>query len=198
VVSSASTDMITLVLGGARSGKTAFAQRLVPAEQPAVYIATAGPDDPEMQERVARHRRDRPAHWATLESPLDLALAVETATPLTAVLIVDCVTVWLSNLSWCHRSLSENDRAAQIVASVDSVIAAARRRTCILVSNELGSGLVPETALGREFRDLHGRTNQTLASAAERVWLIVAGLPLSLKGSVEATAVAMPSTLQLS
>jgi adenosylcobinamide kinase/adenosylcobinamide-phosphate guanylyltransferase len=166
--------------------------------QPAVYIATAAPDDPEMQERVARHRRDRPAPWSTLEAPLELATAIDTATPLNAVLIVDCVTVWLSNLLWRKRTIDERGRAKQISVSVDNVIAAAIRRSCILVSNELGSGLVPDTAIGREFRDLHGRTNQTLASAADRVWLIVAGLPLSLKGSIEATTVAMRSTLQLS
>jgi adenosylcobinamide kinase/adenosylcobinamide-phosphate guanylyltransferase len=198
VLSSASTDMITLVLGGARSGKSAFAQRLVSAEQPAVYVATAAPDDPEMHERVARHRRDRPAHWATVEAPFELAAAIATAPPAHAVLIVDCVTVWLSNLSWRHRDLDQDERAAQISSAVDGVIAAATRRSCIMVSNELGSGLVPETAVGREFRDVHGRTNQTLAAAADRVWLIVAGLPLSLKGSADATPVAMPSSVQLS
>jgi adenosylcobinamide kinase/adenosylcobinamide-phosphate guanylyltransferase len=190
--------MITLVLGGARSGKSAFAQRLVPAESPAVYIATAAPDDPEMQKRIDRHRRGRPAHWTTVEAPLELASAIDTAAPPDAVLIVDCVTVWLSNLSWRHHTLDENLRAAHVSASVANIIAAATRRSCILVSNELGSGLVPETAVGREFRDLHGRTNQTLAAAADRVWLIVAGLPLSLKGSGEQAAVAMPSALRLS
>jgi adenosylcobinamide kinase / adenosylcobinamide-phosphate guanylyltransferase len=176
--------MITLVLGGARSGKSAFAQRLIPPEQPAVYIATAAPDDPEMQKRVARHRCDRPSHWATLEAPIDLASAIDTAMPSNAVLIVDCVTVWLSNLSWLHRTLDEGERAEQISDSLDRVIAAAARRSCIVVSNELGLGLVPETVVGREFRDLHGRSNQTLASAADRVWLIVAGLPLLLKGGI--------------
>jgi adenosylcobinamide kinase/adenosylcobinamide-phosphate guanylyltransferase len=190
--------MITLVLGGARSGKSAFAQRLVSGEQPAIFIATAVPDDPEMVERVARHRRDRPAHWATVEAPLELASAIDTASPSNAVLIVDCMTVWVSNLSWRHRDLDKNERAAQIAAAVDHVIAAAMRRSCIMVSNELGSGLVPETAIGREFRDVHGRTNQTLASAAGRVWLIVAGLPLPLKASTDAAAVAMPSAIRLS
>jgi adenosylcobinamide kinase/adenosylcobinamide-phosphate guanylyltransferase len=194
--------MIALVLGGARSGKSAFAQRLVPADEPAVYIATAVADDPEMQARVARHQCDRPAHWTTVEAPLDLVSAIETATPQHAVLIVDCVTVWLSNLSWHHRALNDQERAGQIAISVERVITAAMRRSCILVSNELGSGLVPETAVGREFRDVHGRCNQQLAAAADRVWLIVAGIPLPLKGPVNAGAlnagaVAIPSTLQL-
>jgi adenosylcobinamide kinase/adenosylcobinamide-phosphate guanylyltransferase len=118
--------------------------------------------------------------------------------PPNAVLIVDCVTVWLSNLTWRHRTLDENERAEQISASVESLLASAKRRHCILVSNELGSGLVPDTAVGREFRDVHGRANQALASGAGRVWLVVAGLPLLLKGPADATPVAMPSAVQLS
>ena len=184
--------MLTLILGGARSGKSRYAQSLGGSSASVVYIATArsGDDvgDQEMGERIARHRADRPAHWQTIEEPLDLARAVREA-PGEAILLIDCITLWISNLMWEQSGLSAAALERQLLAQIDELIDALRKRAesspaageVVMVSNEVGGGLVPEHPVGRAFRDLHGFANQRLAEAADKVIFIVAGLPLQLK-----------------
>jgi adenosylcobinamide kinase/adenosylcobinamide-phosphate guanylyltransferase len=171
----------TLVLGGARSGKSAHAERLARDTGLArVYVATAQAFDDEMRERIARHRADRAADdWRTVEEPIGLpAVLAREARPDT-VLLVDCLTLWLTNLM-----LGERDIAAMQSALLAMLRGA--RGPVILVSNEVGLGLVPETLLGRRFRDAQGRLNQAIAAAVPRVVFVAAGLPLTLKHETEA------------
>jgi adenosylcobinamide kinase/adenosylcobinamide-phosphate guanylyltransferase len=164
----------TLILGGARSGKSRFAQTLAEAlPGPLVYVATARALDAEMAERIARHQADRGPRWTTLEAPDDLPARIA-ALPFGAVALVDCLTLWLSN-----RTLAAADIDADIAALTAAIETSAAR--LILVSNEVGWGIVPETPLGRRFRDHAGRANQAVAAVADRAALIVAGLPLWLK-----------------
>ena len=168
-----------LVLGGARSGKSAFAQAA--AEEAAReaggrtprLIATGQAFDAEMAERIARHQAERGESWATVEAPLALPGAVA-ALPVDAVAVVDCLTLWLSNLM-----LAEQDVEAAAGELVQAVAACPARLW--LVSNEVGLGIVPETPLGRRFRDEAGRLHQRLAQVADEVYFIAAGLPLRLK-----------------
>jgi adenosylcobinamide kinase/adenosylcobinamide-phosphate guanylyltransferase len=165
---------LTLVLGGARSGKSRYAEGLItPSPPPWVYVATAEALDAEMAERIAVHRSRRGAAWQTVEAPHDLAGALATVVADAAVL-VDCLTLWLSN-----RVLAN----AAIDAEIERLERALEERTgpVVLVANEVGSGIVPDNALGRRFRDLQGALNQRLAARADRVVLMVAGLPLVLK-----------------
>jgi adenosylcobinamide kinase / adenosylcobinamide-phosphate guanylyltransferase len=169
---------ITLVLGGARSGKSRYAESLVAASPPPwTYVATAQAQDAEMAGRIAHHRARRGAGWHTIEAPHDLAAAIDAA-PAGAIL-VDCLTLWLTN-----RMLAKSDIDGDIDADTGSLEAALARRggPAVLVSNEVGSGIVPDNALARRFRDLQGRLNQRLAAGADRVILVVAGLPLIVKG----------------
>src|SRR5580700_9718180 len=171
--------MLTLILGGARSGKSRFAQRLAARAQRVCYIATLVPgDDPEMQARMARHRADRPSSWRTVEEPLALADAVELAVRDADAVLVDCLTLWLSNLSWEHRAATEPRHLEDAVHSqIRRIAEAARSCHIILVSNEVGSGTVPESPVARAFRDLQGFLNQWAAEVADEVTLVVAGLP---------------------
>jgi len=165
----------TLVLGGARSGKSRYAESLIAALRPPwLYVATAEGRDAEMAERIANHRAQRASGWQTIDAPHDLASALGAA-PLGAPLLVDCVTLWLSN-----RMLADADVETEIRA----LEAALDRRAgpVVLVSNEVGSGIVPDNALARRFRDLQGQLNQRLAAGADRVVLVVAGMPLIVKG----------------
>lgn len=169
---------VTLVLGGARSGKSAFAQKAAEAlaqDQKPVLIATGQAFDDEMQDRIARHQADRGDAWRTLEAPLELAkvLCVQQRD---APVVVDCLTLWLSN-----HMLADHDLAVERAALIAAV--GACRARLWLVSNEVGWGVVPETPLGRRFRDEAGRLHQDLATVADEVFLIVAGLPLALKTS---------------
>ena len=167
---------LTLVLGGARSGKSRYAESLITAQAPPwLYVATAQAGDDEMAERIAAHRVRRDAGWQTVEAPHDLAGALDAA-PAEARLLVDCVTLWLSN-----RMLADADLDHEIDRLEDAL--ARRAGTTVLVSNEVGYGIVPDNALARRFRDLQGRLNQRLAARADRVVLVVAGLPLVVKGS---------------
>ena len=170
---------ITLVLGGARSGKSAFAQEAVETEATRagvspVVIATAQALDAEMAERIARHRRDRGAAWRTIEAPLDLADAIA-ALGAPDLAVVDCLTLWLSNVMAAERD------TATACDTLVSAVAAATPRALWLVSNEVGMGIVPENALARRFRDVAGRLHQRLAAKADAVYLVTAGLPLKLK-----------------
>jgi adenosylcobinamide kinase / adenosylcobinamide-phosphate guanylyltransferase len=169
---------LTLILGGARSGKSRYAENLIAATPPPwTYVATAQAQDAEMAGRIAHHRARRGAGWHTVEAPHDLAAAIDAA-PAGAIL-VDCLTLWLTN-----RMLAKSDIAGDIDADTGSLEAALARRggLAVLVSNEVGSGIVPDNALARRFRDLQGRLNQRLAARADRVILVVAGLPLIVKG----------------
>jgi adenosylcobinamide kinase/adenosylcobinamide-phosphate guanylyltransferase len=165
-----------LVLGGARSGKSAFAQRAaeaLAADGRLVMIATAQAFDSEMAERIARHQKDRGPAWTTLEAPLDVAGALATLGA-DDVVVVDCLTLWLSNLM-----LGEQDVATAAAGLVEAV--GRFDGSLWLVSNEVGFGIVPDNALARRFRDEAGRLHQALAQAAEAVTLVVAGLTLRLK-----------------
>jgi adenosylcobinamide kinase / adenosylcobinamide-phosphate guanylyltransferase len=165
---------LTLVLGGARSGKSRHAQILaMGAPSPWVYIATAEPSDEEMRERIAEHQRARGDGWSTLEAPVDLAGAMAQA-PGHAPVVVDCMTLWLSNLMLGEHKIDA--ALARFNAALDR-----RGGPTIVVSNEVGGGIVPETPLGRSFRDQAGLLNQTLAMNAQNVVFMIAGLAMTLK-----------------
>ena len=167
----------TLVLGGARSGKSRHAQLLAEHAGPApwTYIATAEAGDAEMEQRIAAHRRDRGPDWRTVEAPHDLAAALTAAAAPDRVVLVDCLTLWLSN-----RLLADADLAEESAALAAAFAVAPG--TVICVANEVGLGIVPDNALARRFRDAAGRLNQMLAVRAGRVLFMAAGLPLALKG----------------
>lgn len=168
----------TLVLGGARSGKSRHAELLVrETELKRVYIATAQAFDDEMTARIAHHRATRAADgWTTIEEPLELADAIKAAAQPDAAVLVDCLTLWLSNTMLAGRDVAlEQDRILAVLGQGTSPI--------VLVSNEVGLGIVPETPLGRAFRDAQGRLNQALAQVCPRVIFVAAGLPLVLKGA---------------
>jgi adenosylcobinamide kinase/adenosylcobinamide-phosphate guanylyltransferase len=184
--------MLTLILGGARSGKSRLAQRLATSKSKTdeatrvTYVATYHPgNDPEMTQRIAHHRASRPASWKTIEEPVELAAAVEAASRDSEVILVDCLTIWLSNLFWEHRERAARHMEDLLQAELTRIAALAGHRTqvrdIILVSNEVGGGVVPEHALARAFRDTQGLLNQWAAEAADEVILTVAGFPLFLK-----------------
>jgi len=175
LVSNPSLAAVTLVLGGARSGKSAWAEARAEASGLApVYLATAEAGDDEMVERIAHHRARRGARWATVEEPLDLVGALAQWTAPDRVVLVDCLTLWLANLM--DAGLDPELEAERLAATF-----AAARGPAIFVSNEVGLGIVPDNALARAFRDAAGRLNQRIAAAAQRVVFLAAGLPLALK-----------------
>jgi adenosylcobinamide kinase/adenosylcobinamide-phosphate guanylyltransferase len=174
--------MLTLILGGARSGKSRLAQQLAAPARRVIYIATLGADpDEEMAARIDRHRADRPASWQIIEEPLAIAGAVERAAPNADAILLDCLTIWLSNLLFEHRNDTPQQFEDAARAELARIAAVARQCHVIVVSNELGSGTVPEPAVTRTFRDIHGLMNQYAAEMADEVILTVAGLPLYLK-----------------
>ena len=167
-----------LLLGGARSGKSRYAvEQARVIGGPGAVVATARALDGDMAARIARHRAERPAGWATLEEPHDVPAALRRAARSHGVVVVDCITVWVSNL------MERGDDDALVLAAVDDLAKLLRERlvSVILVSNEVGQGVHPPTELGRRFRDLLGLVNQRLAAAADRVTLMVAALPLIVK-----------------
>ncbi len=170
------SGQISLVLGGARSGKSTFAQRLAEvSDSDLVYIATAQAFDTEMAERIFRHQLDRGSRWQTVECPLDLANAIAAHRSESKTILVDCLTLWLTNLM-----LGNHD----VTVATSGLIAELTSTSCnvILVSNEVGQGIVPENPLARRFRDEAGWLHQALAAAADSVWFVTAGLPQQLKG----------------
>ncbi len=164
-----------LILGGARSGKTRRALDLAASFGERFYIATAEALDDEMKERISRHKAERAGKgWMTIEAPLELSEAMSGIEAAEAVCIVDCLTLWLSNLMGAGRDVE------QATAHLCDAIRTSRA-TVLLVSNEVGLGLVPETPLGRDFRDRQGWLNQAVAATVEEVEFVVAGLPLRIK-----------------
>jgi adenosylcobinamide kinase/adenosylcobinamide-phosphate guanylyltransferase len=164
-----------LILGGARSGKSRYAQNL--AESFAgelLFIATAEALDPEMAARIARHRADRGPRWATREEPLELVATLEVVAQPGRVVVVDCITLWLSNL--IHAARAPEAEVSLLATAILSLAGPA-----ILVSNEVGLGVAPATELGREFRDLQGRANMALAAACDVVVTMTASLPKLVK-----------------
>lgn len=168
---------LTFLVGGARSGKSSLAVRLAAESRRAVvFVATSEARDEEMAARIEVHRGERPPEWSTVEAPLDLAGALAAA-PQDACVVLDCLTLWTSNAleaGWSDEAVAE---AAEQVAG----LAAARTATTVVVSNEVGLGVVPDTPLGRRYRDVHGRVNAIFATSAERACLVVAGRALELR-----------------
>lgn len=180
-----------LVLGGARAGKSAYALQLAHEQQAdasrgVCFIATAEAYDDDMRDRIARHRTERPSQWRTFEEPrfLDKAFG---QTPDADVVIIDCLTLFVSN--WLLAVEPEPEAARKVYRILDRVLTAAAQssRTLIMVSNEAGLGVVPPTPLGRVFRDLLGRVNQRVAKDATQVYLMIAGLPIELKPDSSST-----------
>lgn len=167
---------ITLILGGARSGKSRLAEAIITQENgAAIYVATAEARDEEMVQRIAAHRARRGHNWRTQEIPLDLAQDLPNLLQSEDPILVDCLTLWLTNIMLAKR---------EIEAEIGALIAgmALTRGPLVLVSNETGSGIVPDNALARRFRDLSGTMNQQIAAAADNVLFVAAGLPLVMKG----------------
>jgi adenosylcobinamide kinase / adenosylcobinamide-phosphate guanylyltransferase len=175
---------VILVLGGVRSGKSRFAQQIAQSATRVTFVATAERrDDAEMHAKIERHRADRPEAWTTIEEPFHLARTIGAASQHCDLLLIDCLTLFAANLL---ESCGED--SVRVQTQIDELCLALTSPRCsiVLVSNEVGSGIVPTYELGRRFRDLVGEINQRIASIADTVLLMVAGLPLALKGSVPA------------
>ena len=169
--------MIELILGGARSGKSRHAeQRVLQTGKHPVYIATATAGDEEMRQRIARHRQQRGADWHTIEQPLFLAEALQQADQADACILVDCLTLWLSNCLLAEDPALWSQQQAALLACLPAL-----KADVILVGNEVGQGIVPLGEINRRFVDENGRLHQRLAQIAGRVTLVVAGLPLTVK-----------------
>ena len=166
---------VTLVLGGARAGKSAFAEGLAQAWKRRVYVATAVATDDEMAARIAAHQARRGSDWRTVEEPVELAAAVGRESACGTGMLVECLNVWLGNLMHHGRDV---DAACE--ALLESLGAAAG--PVVLVANEVGLGIVPDNAMARAFRDHAGRLNQAVARVASRVYFVAAGIPMTLKG----------------
>lgn len=205
------SNRISLILGGARSGKSSFAEKLAQAragENGVLYVATLQPFDEEMRERVIKHKASRPASWRTVEAPFELASGLFAGLKKEKLALIDCLTVWTGNrilresgLDIDHAVLEDDPEGAipeasltekqpdyvklevDIIKELEEMITEARRRKTglIMVSNEVGMGLVPPYPLGRAYRDLLGRVNQRLAALSDEVFLVVAGIPVDLK-----------------
>lgn len=176
-----------LVLGGARSGKTGFAERLtMRAGQRPVYLATAEALDEEMRDRVRTHQQQRSGAFATLEEPLQLSDALRRAAETHDAILVDCLTLWITNMIVANRNV------AAAVDELAATLAAIDRARVILVSNEVGLGIVPDNAMARMFRDLAGSAHQRLAEICEDAYFVVAGLPMVLKGKAPDVEAATP------
>jgi adenosylcobinamide kinase/adenosylcobinamide-phosphate guanylyltransferase len=179
-----SHSSITLVLGGVRSGKSRYAQQLAERESRVIFVATAKASDDEMHRKIERHRSERPAEWTTVEEPLELVQVLAQKARECDVMVVDCLTVFAANLLE-----TEGDNQSAIERRVEALCVALQSASCsvVLVSNEVGSGVVPAYPLGRRYRDLLGEINQSVARISDDVVLMVAGLPLALKGHLEVT-----------
>ncbi len=186
-----SAPQLILILGGARSGKSTFAEQLAKRSGRSVaFIATATASDDDMRTRIERHQAARPANWHTLEEPLHLALAIHKAASLADVILLDCVTLWVSNWLFMQENIDDASPLTSryydgALAEIDSLLTTFNtldsQKTLIIVTNEVGLGIVPSYTLGRVYRDVLGLVNQRLAGAAARVYLMVAGLGVDIK-----------------
>ncbi|MSO23891.1 MAG: bifunctional adenosylcobinamide kinase/adenosylcobinamide-phosphate guanylyltransferase [Acidobacteria bacterium] len=175
--------MLTMILGGARSGKSRFAQSLCSGSQRVVYLATARVEAAEMRARVDLHRKERPQNWTTIEEPLAIAMAAEGNAPACDFILLDCLTLWLSNFFWEFRQRSPEGLQPEVFNEVNRPILAAAATHLIVVTNEVGCGIVPESPIGRHFRDLQDWVNQQVAGEADEVYQLVAGIPVFIKSS---------------
>ena len=180
----------TLIFGGARSGKSAYAEQLaLSSGKPVLYLATANGGDPEMQARIAHHQQRRPAEWETLECSINLAQAIRAASKPDNLILVDCLTLWLSNLLFAEAAeypeVGRIQAPAQFVQQRAAFLQALETLPgeLIMVSNEVGMGIIPQGAISRWFVDEAGRLNQAVAARCEQVSWVAAGLPLHLKGA---------------
>ena len=172
-----SSSHLCFILGGARSGKSRLALTLAGQAVPRAFVATGVPGDEEMAARIRKHRQDRDASWETQEIPVDVSGWLNTYGATYQTVVIDCLTLWLSNL------LDSGIQASQVPAYTDELMTSARmvRGAVVLVSNEVGMGIVPGDAVTRQFRDLAGIMNQRVAAAADAVYLCVSGLPVQIK-----------------
>ncbi len=185
---------LIFVLGGARSGKSAFAERLAAQGERVMYVATAEALDDDMRRRIAAHRSQRPAEWGTVEESLHLASVLPAALDGYDTCLLDCVTLWVSNLLLSKEGNPAAEREILEAARALMEVYERSHATWIVVSNEVGLGVVPPSALGARYRDALGRVNQLLAARADRVYLMVAGLALELKslGAVPLASAELP------
>lgn len=179
----ATPSKLFLVTGGARSGKSRYAEELAKSlGGPVAYAATLRPGDEEMRRRIERHRAHRPPSWRTVEAPLGVAEAIAAAQE--PVVLLDCLSGWVSNLLLANEGRGEQAVLDTVAGAVDELVAAVRgtEKTVVVVTNEVGSGVVPAYRLGRWYRDALGLANQRVAAAADAVCLLAVGIPLVLKG----------------
>jgi adenosylcobinamide kinase / adenosylcobinamide-phosphate guanylyltransferase len=189
-------SQLILIIGGARSGKSTFAEQLaIKSGHSVAYIATATASDDDMHDRIARHQAARPSSWLTIEEPLHLAEAVQRTTTLADVVLLDCITVWLSNWLLAQEELHPlsstpsslyGEKAMQEIEALLRIVATLAAsgpdfKRLVVVTNEVGLGIVPAFALGRVYRDVLGLVNKRLAQEASRVYLMVAGLAVDIK-----------------
>jgi adenosylcobinamide kinase/adenosylcobinamide-phosphate guanylyltransferase len=169
---------ITLILGGARSGKSTYAVSLAEKYSKVAFVATCEALDKEMAERILRHRRSRPENWVTFEEPRDTAALITRLGNKFDCVIIDCLTLLVSNL------ILAGDKEEEVVKKIAALLAGFKKKKSriIIVSNEVGLGIVPANGLGRAFRDIAGKVNQRAAQAADEVFFIVSGMPLKIKG----------------
>ncbi len=172
---------LTLIVGGARSGKSTLAEGLASHGTRVLYVATAEPGDDEMRVRIAKHRERRPPDWDTLEAPRALASSLNSTLSGYDICLIDCLTLWVSNLILDLDSDEDREHQAVMAAKALLDVFECSNASWIVVSNEVGQGIVPATSLGRVYRDALGRVNQIIASRADRVFLAVAGLALEVK-----------------
>ena len=184
-------NQLTLVLGGVRSGKSAFAEQLVrQLDQPTWYLATGQVTDAEMAERIRRHRESRPATWTTVEEPLELAGALASAlkeTSKPSAVLIESLDTWVSNLLLQHESQPAPDLESLTMSQVDQLLKVVQHpsTSVVMVSSEVGLSLVPPNQLGRRLQDLLGLVNQRVAVAANQVYLVVAGIPVGIKNDTK-------------
>ena len=185
------SPQLIVILGGARSGKSTFAEKLAQRSGRSVaFVATATISDDDMRLRIERHRAARPAHWQTIEEPLDLARALHQAAAQADVIILDCITLWVSNWLFTLENIDDASTVTSpyyegALAEIDKLLIMLNtldtQKTLIIVTNEVGLGIVPSYTLGRIYRDVLGLVNQRLASAADHVYLMIAGLGVDIK-----------------